>query len=664
MGVTRVGTFIKGRAPSHYDIRRQHSREDHLWKKQLADQDKADDILLGLDARVQQVLDKGRVEADRAAKAITAPAEAEVKRVLSQTITQFTGGTQGVRAIPVWSSRLTPPSAVKLRVNGINRTDASPLLVLREGGGVDLQRDSVWRATARKNPGFKERQDYKTWARAARDAIGDALDRYPIIAKLRDDDAMAQLFASVQLTKPDSRTDTVETPFGHVTRTINTVHVPSLASVEIAADGLRLTYKHRPGDSASAWRSSAKLDALKSAFKAAGVPAHDLTVHETSSGDVRLQFGDRDPLEDVSIETGMWDDEKMRSLLGIDSKGREVWINWKNTSGMVVGGLAGSGKTASMLPVFRGMEGNAELYVFDGKAQRDLHPLRHIAKVYDNSGEIAAPLETVQMLEKLRVLRGDALYERLNAPNFWSLSSEQRAKMDMKPIFLILDECQVWLKLSKDKDKARIQAAILEAVENLIRMGRSAGIVVIITTQRPSAESIPTDVRDNAQLKLSFRVTNDIMAQMVLGTAPKGHLDPVAIPSSAKGRFVMDTEGIGMVLGQAGYIDADDLEAQLVGSQPVPDQWAVAEQFAGTRPSRPTSAQTPPPPPRAESKPKDDAASEKPRLTPEEVRAEAIRLGYLKPDPDEVVSDETKDTAPEPPSPEPPSKPTTTGFDF
>ncbi|GLE54881.1 hypothetical protein NJBCHELONAE_01920 [Mycobacteroides chelonae] len=480
-----------------------------------------------------------------------------------------------------------------------------------------------------------------------------------ILAKLRDERWWFELCDSANLTiAKDGKPRPWKGNYAEGTQPVRIINAPSISGLRVAADGLRIRISPRIGDTAKAWR--AKTDLIRAAFKSAGTDASNLTVTEDKVGGIVLRFNDRDPLEGVIPTTGTWDDDKLRSLLGIDADGHEVWITWKNSSGMVVGGLAGSGKTASMLPVFAGLEGNAELYIFDGKAQRDLHPLRHICRVYDNSGDYDAPLATLQALETLRVLRGDALYERLGAPNFWNLSSAKRAELGMKPIFVILDEAQVWFKPSTNKEKAQAQLAIREAAENLIRMGRSAGIVVIITTQRPSAESIPPDVRDNAQLKLSFKVTNAIMATMVLGVAPEGQLDPSAIPSRAKGRFVMDTEGAGMVLGQAGYIDPDDLEGRLKDSVPVADQWTVAERFAGglrkgmERPNLPAPGAPAPTPTSAPSTPTSEVPTREQfaAMTPEErtswMEAYARAQGFAGAPPAPTAEEPTVPTTTEP----------------
>ncbi|MGV0624550.1 hypothetical protein [Mycolicibacter minnesotensis] len=572
-----------------YQQRRADQRQDHLWKEDMRAHQAADKIRYGIADKVHSEQERGRKAVEDVARQIDREAADSVKRILSTPITQWSGGTNG-------------PIAVNYRGNPVLRLDsgrANPV------GGAD---PSVMQEIKR---------DYRC------------------LPNLSNNPRAAKFFSKCGLTQDETHSDTVRGEYGPVDRKVTTRDVPRLTAVEVKASGLELTFAHRPGDSVKVWQS--KLDVLRAGFKAVGVNAHDLEIRETKSGDVKLVFNDKDPFDGLaSMTTGTWDDVKFRSLLGIDRSGNEVWVAWKNSSGMIVGGMGGSGKTASMLPIFRGMEGHAELFVFDGKAQRDLHPLRHICRVYDNSGDIDSPLETLEMLERLRVLRGDALYEQLKEPNFWNVPKAKRDQLGMKPIFVILDEAQVWLKPGNDKEKKAIGARISASVENLIRMGRSAGIVVIITTQRPSAESVPTDLRDNAQLKICFRVANEISATMVLGNCPQGVLNPVAIPMNAKGRFVMDTEGAGMVLGQAGYISPDDLEQVLKNSQPVEDQWELAERFAGgarggktTPPIHHKSAPSVTKSHTAEPEPK-------PAMTDEELkeatRQEAIKMGLLPPD--------------------------------
>lgn len=503
-------------------------------------------------------------------------AEDEEKALLTKPAIKRTGGTgNSTEPLIVWHHRAEPPAdmTVKQRRKGLGA-----ILILPKGGGYSSADAAITWLRA-KNPGLDV--EHPEFVAAHKTALAEMWG-CSIIAKLADDKAMGKIFYAAGVTSDTSRKETVTGEYGVYEKPVTRRHVPELKEVIIRASGLELIYRHHLGDSAAQWNKGDKKEALRAAFRSLGVDAGNMEISDTKTGDVRIAFNDRDPFDSLKgMTTGTWDDEKCRSLLGIDHHGREVWINWKDASGMVVGGVIGSGKTASMLPVFAGMKDNCELFVFDGKAQRDLDSLQHIARVYDNSGDIDAPLATLEMLERLRKLRGDAIFKKWKAANFWHLTSAQRREADMFPIFVLLDEAQLWLKLSTNKERAKIQAQISELVWTLITKGRSAGIVLILTTQRPSAETISTDIRDNVKLKLCFKVTTPIMGEMILGSQPKGMLDPSAIPVSAQGRFVMDTDGQGMVLGQAGYISPGDLEDALKNSEPVADQWEVAEAFAG-----------------------------------------------------------------------------------
>lgn len=566
-----MGFFLE----SDVDRRRREAREE--WQ---AREDIKHERRLAADARREE--SAAQREAQRAARARAAELKRDREKKIAEyakqeqaaraPITERVGGTRGVKVVTVSHYKSSIPVAF-LPPHSSGHKLVSAVEVMR-------QRGKHVAPTAADNA----EELYRELSR----------DYGSLLSKLRDESWWDSLCTAAGVTLSKEKTRPWKGVYASGVQKVTLIHSPVIMGVRIAADGLRIKIKARIGDGAGKWSSPAKLDLLRSAFLTQGAPAKGLTVSSDARGNIVLEFNDRDPLEGVVPETGEWDDEKFRSLLGIDSNGGEVWINWKDASGMVVGGVIGSGKTASMLPVFAGMENHAELYIFDGKMQRDLDALKSIAKVYDNSGDVDAPLAALEMLEQLRVLRGDAIFKKWGAANFWHLNREQRRSADMKPIFVLMDEAQVWLKISTNKERAAIQARIAELVFELLTKGRSAGIVLILTTQRPSAEVISTDIRDNVKLKVAFKVTTPIMAEMILGSQPKGLLDPSAIPVKAQGRFVMDTDGAGMVLGQAGYISPADLAARLENSKPVPDQWTVAERLAGgLRPgmSRPDTVQ-------------------------------------------------------------------------
>ncbi|PVB11767.1 hypothetical protein D2E27_13960 [Mycobacteroides abscessus] len=572
--------------------RRAEKREDARLDAIERDERDAEREFEKLPEKVAAIEVKTRQDIDRAVADIVRQATAEERRVLSTPLTRYAGAGFNRPPLWVWHIKATMPSGLAQRV-GISWGGDGPLLVLRAGGGV-AESDLAPAVIRAELPELAHDAAFVGWSDQVLALLPEVAARYSALEKLRDDTWLSGLLESVGITTSSATTEQVQGTYGVVERKVTTTTVPSLADVRIVRTGLRLTFGHTPGRSAKDW--NAKADALRAGLKASGLAADNLKISDGTDGTVVLHMNDMDPFSGVIPGSGLFDAEHGRSLLGITESGEECWITWNGSSGLVVGGVPGSGKTASLLPVFAGMTGQCELHVFDGKAGFDLHPLRHISSTYDRSGDITAPLETLRRLDALRTQRAEAMYERLSANNFWNLSPAQRDQLGVKPVFCILDEVQTWTDTSgMDKDEKACAAECIKLIRTLVQKGRSAGIVVVLTTQKPDATSVPTAIRDNAALKICFRVSTPEQAITVLGRQSPNAPDPTEILMSNKGRGVMETEGMGIVLFQAGYKEPSDLDVELSQHAPVEDQFKVASRLLNRAEkvvSRPTAPET------------------------------------------------------------------------
>lgn len=587
--------------------RRAERREDFMWQRGIKqqdsrldaierDQDQAEKEYEKLGERLAAIESRARSDIDRAVAEIVRQAASEEKRALSTPLTRYAGAGHGRPATWVWHTKASMPAALARRV-GVESQDGGPLLVLRAGGGVaetDLA-PSVIRAEM---PEIAGDPSFVGWSDGVMTLLPEVAQRYSILELLRNDDWMAHLLESAGITSTNTTTESVSGTYGVVERKVSITVVPTVIDVRVTRTGLRLTFGHQPGRSAKDWNG--KGDALRAGLKAAGLDASNMRISDGTGGTVVLHMNDVDPFSGQSPESGRFDAERGRSLLGITESGEECWITWSGSSGLVVGGVPGSGKTASLLPLFGAMAGQCELHVFDGKSGFDLHPLRHISRTYDRSGDISAPLETLRRLDALRTARAEAMYETLGANNFWNLTAEQKSALGVKPVFCVLDECQTWLDTSgMDKDEKACADEVRKLVRTLVQKGRSAGVIVVLTTQKPDATSIPTVIRDNAALKICFRVSTPEQAVTVLGRQAPGAPDPTEILMTNKGRGVMETEGMGIVLFQAGYKEPAELDRELSQHEPVEDQSRVATRLLGkthkvvSRPIAPESVESP-----------------------------------------------------------------------
>lgn len=160
---------------------------------------------------------------------------------------------------------------------------------------------------------------------------------------------------------------------------------------------------------------------------------------------------------------------------------------------MLVGGASGSGKTTFLRLVISAaaLDPNATIALFDGKGDEDydaLAPACDWYRVGADSDDLAA---LKAMLEQACALA----------------DARRKGRAAKHPLLIVLDEIQ------RVRDKAT-----LDLIEDLVRVSRSAGVYVIVVTQKPSAGSVPTDLRDNVLTRVCFRVPNQITNDMILGT--------------------------------------------------------------------------------------------------------------------------------------------------
>lgn len=229
-----------------------------------------------------------------------------------------------------------------------------------------------------------------------------------------------------------------------------------------------------------------------------------------------------DPLEEdqTIYEPLPLDEEAMKVACAVDSVGETQSVSFKNVSGMTVAGVPGSGKTAGLtsflLPV--ALSPDVELNIIDGKGGHDWAAYEPICGYYSNEDENLEALRDYLLtaVEDMRE-RVQTNPEKLGVANFWSASLERRRAAGLKHKIIVIDECQNFFEKRTNKEENALVQEIVRLATSLVKKGRSAGITLIATTQKPTSESLPTGLRDNCSLKICFRVTTKEAQKAALG---------------------------------------------------------------------------------------------------------------------------------------------------
>ncbi|RZQ63417.1 FtsK/SpoIIIE domain-containing protein [Amycolatopsis suaedae] len=219
--------------------------------------------------------------------------------------------------------------------------------------------------------------------------------------------------------------------------------------------------------------------------------------------------------------------------LGIDEYGYSVDtpIVYRQ---LLMGGEPGSGKSVELnnIVAHGALSTDCSMWLFDGK-EVELGMWRDVADVFVGPNITDAN-------KRLRQLQCE-----MNR-RYAELARVNRRKViatDPVPVILcVIDEVAYYSVTTGTKDQ-REEFMIL--LRDVIARGRAAGIIVVAATQRPSADIIPTSLRDLFGYRLAFRCTTDSSSDIILsvGWAKQGY--------SAKD-IAPEDRGIGLLLAEGG----------------------------------------------------------------------------------------------------------------
>jgi DNA segregation ATPase FtsK/SpoIIIE, S-DNA-T family len=151
--------------------------------------------------------------------------------------------------------------------------------------------------------------------------------------------------------------------------------------------------------------------------------------------------------------------------------------------------------------------------------------MQKIAHAYYEGAEpedIAETLAALQDIEKemrrrARFLRGLPPEER--SPKVTSALASKYSHLS--PIVLLIDEVQEYTEygVKGSKEDKAIRDAFIATLTRISRLGRSAGIAMVLVSQKPEASVIPTAIMGNCAIRVCHKVTEQNHNDQVLGTS-------------------------------------------------------------------------------------------------------------------------------------------------
>lgn len=240
-----------------------------------------------------------------------------------------------------------------------------------------------------------------------------------------------------------------------------------------------------------------------------------------------------------------------------DKRGRPLALTLFE-SNVLIGALAGAGKTAAvrLIALAAGLDPLAETWLFELYGKGDLASAERFATRYGSGMDdetieqalwaLRDALDDIQ--RRAEVMKG--LPRDLCPDGKTTRRVAEQARFGLHPLVIVLDECQNLFQHEEYGKEAGALAA------KIIRMGRAVGVILVLSTQRPNRDAIPTAVSALAGIRFCLRVMEQLSNDMILGTSMyKAGVRATMLRPSDRGVGWLVGAGDDPVIGRTYYQD-------------------------------------------------------------------------------------------------------------
>ena len=218
--------------------------------------------------------------------------------------------------------------------------------------------------------------------------------------------------------------------------------------------------------------------------------------------------------------------------LGVGYTGDVCW-DLDSDAHALIGGITGSGKTVLLKNVLHQMiEQGAKVYVADFKGGIDYSgPIWHRDVIFmDRKDKVIDYLDEIIEEKKRR--------EQLFIGSSVKKLSEYN-EITMNPLPHIVFACDELAELLDTTGLSKEEKAVVQGIDSrlstLARLGRAFGIHLVLATQRPDANIIRGQIKNNMNLRICGKA-DQVLSQIILDNTSAS----TEIRGCQKGRFIMD----------------------------------------------------------------------------------------------------------------------------
>jgi S-DNA-T family DNA segregation ATPase FtsK/SpoIIIE len=315
--------------------------------------------------------------------------------------------------------------------------------------------------------------------------------------------------------------------------------------------------------------------------------------HEAQLG---LWLAHKDPFAGPGLRLPLMDATSWDSFkpapFGITPRGTQIELCLMYAN-MLVGARPDAGKTYAARPVLAPyiLDPRVRIFAANGKGDGAWEAIGDVAVEYVAGAGEEECEAVLAMLDQVRteMFARQAALKPLRKSKVTADMADEYA-----PIMLVIDELQYYTEAefgghTLDGKAATIGQVIDRRLKDIVRGGRSAGVIMVLMTQKPTSDVISSQVRDQIAVRFALQTKSHYASNAILGTSASAEgFDSSKIKDGHQGVGILAFDSKAQVPGYSGgsayptmrtyFVDDDDWDAlcargaalrDSVGSSPV-----------------------------------------------------------------------------------------------
>ena len=210
--------------------------------------------------------------------------------------------------------------------------------------------------------------------------------------------------------------------------------------------------------------------------------------------------------------------EQLPIPIGMTPEGKDIIRDLAKMPHMLVAGTTGAGKTVFLYGLLASLlkthpDSRSLRILLSSSKREDFSIFKGVAH-FEGKGVIADAAKTIDIFHK-RVQKEIADRSEILEDNECRdiVAFNRQYEDPISPFVIIIDE---FADLSDQLTNRTARNAFYTAIRQVAQAGRSRGVHLVLCTQRPSAQLLPTDIRSLMNLSVAFRMKKREDSQMII----------------------------------------------------------------------------------------------------------------------------------------------------